>query len=76
MQCRIYSENGSFVPTDQWAQVTVKKIGKDANGKRLVQYAVFERRCSDKIEPYDWKISLIAEASEFETLFDEKAAKK
>ena len=29
---------------------------------------------SDKIEPYDWKIALIADEKEFETLFDESKA--
>jgi hypothetical protein len=34
---------------------------------------VFERRLSDKVEPCDWKIALLAEEKEFEALFDEKA---
>ena len=49
--------------------------GKDNKGQDQSYYVVYERRLSDKIEPYDWKIALMADEREFETLFDETTAK-
>ena len=50
--------------------------GKDNKGQDQSYYVVYERRLSDKIEPYDWKIALMADEREFETLFDETTAKQ
>ena len=61
LQCRIYSEGDRMLPEEQWSQITVLKKGKDNKGNYTTLYAVYERRLSDKVEPYDWKISLIAD---------------
>ena len=76
LQCRIYSAGGSFMPEEQWAQVTVRQNGQNSKGEKSSYIAVYERRMSDKVEYFDWKISLMAEESEFEALFDEKTAAK
>lgn len=39
--------------------------GVTADDQPVTQYGVFERRISDKLSYYDWKISLVADEDEY-----------
>ena len=72
MQARIYSENDHLLPEEQWAQITVRLIGTDVQGEDTTQYTVFERRVADKMDYFDWKISLLADEEDFRFINDTK----
>mmetsp|Transcript_23967 Transcript_23967/g.32112 ORF Transcript_23967/g.32112 Transcript_23967/m.32112 type:complete len:93 (-) Transcript_23967:1937-2215(-) len=72
LQSRMYSENDHLLPEEQWAQITVCMKGYDFRGESQKVYTVFERRAADKLDYYDWKISLMAEEEDFKLINDVK----
>ena len=65
MQARVYSENDHLLPEEQWAQLTVRLTGTDAEGENVTKYTVFERRVADKLDYFDWKVSFLADEEDF-----------
>ena len=39
--------------------------GVSSRDKPVDQYTVFERRVADKLDSYDWKLSLLADEDDF-----------
>ena len=68
LQARIYANQDHLLPEDQWAQITMRFDLSDQDGERLRQYNVFERRLSDKLSFYDWKLCYQGTDQEFNLL--------
>mmetsp|Transcript_5862 Transcript_5862/g.6610 ORF Transcript_5862/g.6610 Transcript_5862/m.6610 type:complete len:127 (+) Transcript_5862:36-416(+) len=58
-QARIYVGGDAYIAEDQWAQVTLSLNNSE-------QYAVFERRLSDRNTYHDWKLFLLMSKEDFE----------
>ena len=58
-QARIYVGGDNYMAEDQWAQITMRINNSE-------QYAVFERRLSDKLTYFDWKLSYILSVEDFD----------
>ena len=56
-QARIYANQDHLLPEDQWAQITMRFDLKKENGDKVKQYNVFERRLTDKLSYFDWRLS-------------------
>merc|ERR1712187_362781 len=69
-QARIYAENDHLLPEEQWAQITVYFRGKTIENKSVSKYTVFERRVTDKLDQYDWKMSFLADEEDFKFIND------
>lgn len=66
LQARVYSETDHLLPEEQWAQITVRFSGTQADtGARVTQYSVFERRLADKLSYMDWKLAMLADEEDF-----------
>ncbi|CAI2378116.1 unnamed protein product [Moneuplotes crassus] len=60
-QARIYVGGDSYIAEEQWAQITISL-------NRNEQYAIFERRLSDRNTFRDWKLFLLMSREDFEFL--------
>ena len=72
LQSRMYSENDHLLPEEQWAQITCLLDGNNHGGERQQLYTVFERRAADKLDYYDWKVSLMTDEEDFKLINDMK----
>lgn len=72
LQSRVYSENDHLLPEEQWAQITVCLTGRTIKDVPATHYTVFERRVADKLDYFDWKISLMANEADFKMINDVK----
>ena len=68
----MYSENDHLLPEEQWAQITCKLSGYSHAGDHQEIYTVFERRAADKLDYYDWKVSLMTDEEDFKLINDVK----
>ena len=59
VQARLYIAEDYYIAESQWAQFTFSINNR-------AQYAVFERRLTDKLTYLDWKLSLILSEEDFE----------
>ena len=59
MQARVYTADDYLKPDEVWSQLTLKVKGLDYKGTAAIQHVLFERRQSEKISYYDWKLALV-----------------
>ena len=59
VQARLYIGGDYYIAESQWAQLTFSINNR-------AQYAVFERRLTDKLTYMDWKLALILSEEDFE----------
>lgn len=65
VQARIYANQDTLIPEDQWAQITLKMEIEGNKGQKEEQYNVFERRLADKLSYFDWKLCYQGSREEF-----------
>ncbi len=68
VQARIYTADDYLKPDEVWSQLTFKVQGEDEKGRGATQHVLFERRQSDKISYYDWKLALVLENEDLKVL--------